>query len=77
MKWSWSQKNLSLIVKFQNFVAVQIFTKMGPLAFLPISESETSIVYSIHNSKDNIKEDLNQLIRKYNFKYKIKDRKIK
>ena len=55
-----------------NDIAVQIFTKKGPMAFLPISNNKTSIVYSIHNSKDNIKEDLNQLIRKYNFKYKIK-----
>ena len=55
-----------------NNIAVQIFTKKGPLAFLPISKNKTSIVYSIHNSNNNIKDDLNQLIRKYNFKYKIK-----
>ena len=46
-----------------NDIAVQIFTKKGPLAFLPISKNKTSIVYSIHNSNNNIKEDLNQLIR--------------
>jgi 2-octaprenyl-6-methoxyphenol hydroxylase len=55
-----------------NDVAIQIFTKKGPLAFLPISKNKTSIVYSIHNSKDGIKENISQLIRKYNFKYKIK-----
>ena len=55
-----------------NYVAVQIFTKAGPLAFLPISKNKTSIVYSIHNSKNKIKENFDQLIRKYNFKYKIK-----
>ncbi len=55
-----------------NDVAVQIFTKTGPLAFLPISKNKTSIVYSIHNSKNNIKENFNQLLRKYNLKYKIK-----
>ena len=55
-----------------NDVAIQIFTKKGPLAFLPISKNKTSIVYSIHNSKNNIKENINQLIKKYNFKYKIK-----
>ena len=55
-----------------NDVAFQIFTKTGPLAFLPISKNKTSIVYSIHNSKNNIKENINQLIKKYNFKYKIK-----
>ena len=32
--------------KFTNDVARQIFTKYGPLAFLPISSSKTSIVYS-------------------------------
>ena len=55
-----------------NDIAVQIFTKKGPLAFLPISKNKTSIVYSINNSNNNTKDDLNQLIRRYNFKYKIK-----
>ncbi len=55
-----------------NDVAIQIFTKRGPLAFLPISKNKTSIVYSIHNTNNNIKENINQLIQKYNFKYKIK-----
>ena len=55
----------------QNDIAVQIFTKKGPLAFLPISNDKTSIVYSIHNPKKNIKENFNQLVRQYNFKYKI------
>ena len=35
--------------KIQNDTAVQIFTKKGPLAFLPISKTKTSIVYSIYN----------------------------
>ena len=35
--------------KILNNVAVQIFTKKGPLAFLPISETQTSVVYSIPN----------------------------
>jgi len=51
-----------------NNIASQIFTKNGPLAFLPISQSETSIVYSIKN-KENV--DFEKLIKKYNFKYKI------
>ncbi len=56
-----------------NDIAVQIFTRKGPLAFLPISKKQTSIVYSIHNSNNNINnEDINQLIKKYNSKYKIK-----
>jgi len=55
--------------KIQNDTAVQIFTRMGPLAFLPISENETSVVYSFHNKKN---QNIGQLIEKYNYKYKIK-----
>ena len=61
------------IIKHKNIsndIATQIFTKYGPLAFLPISNSETSIVYSIHNSQN--KFNINDLIRKYNFQYEIK-----
>ena len=58
--------------KIQNNVAVQIFTKIGPLAFLPISKYETSVVYSIHNQKNNHKININKLLHQYNFKYKIK-----
>ena len=58
--------------KISNTTAVQIFTKKGPLAFLPISNKKTSIVYSIHNSKNNIKENVSELIKQYNLKYKIK-----
>jgi len=54
--------------KISNNIAYQIFTKKGPLAFLPISETETSIVYSI---KGNQKISLKRLIGKYNFKYSI------
>ena len=34
--------------KILNNVATQIFTKRGPLAFLPISKDSTSVVYSIN-----------------------------
>ena len=51
-----------------NHIASQVFTKNGPLAFLPISPNETSVVYSI---KDNRKIDLESLIRNFNSKYKI------
>ena len=57
--------------KILNDTAFQIFTKKGPLAFLPISDRETSIVYSVHNSKDPKNIDVEQLIRDKNFKYKI------
>ena len=58
--------------KIRNDIAIQIFTKMGPLAFLPVSEKETSIVYSIHNINNKKKVNINYLIDKYNNKYKIK-----
>ena len=57
--------------KILNDSAIQIFTKKGPLAFLPISNNETSIVYSVHNSINKKKENIEELIKDYNFKYKI------
>ncbi len=56
-----------------NDIAVQIFTKKGPLAFLPISNSETSVVYSAYNTNDHKDENIKQLIRDKNFKYKIRN----
>ena len=55
-----------------NNTAFQIFTKKGPLAFLPISSTETSIVYSVYKSNNQKKENIQQLIREKNFKYKIR-----
>jgi 2-octaprenyl-6-methoxyphenol hydroxylase len=54
--------------KIDNKSAVQIFTKIGPIAFLPISNFETSIVYSV-NTGDPV--DLETLIKKHNTKYLI------
>ena len=51
-----------------NNIATQIFTKKGPIAFLPISPVETSVVYSVKGKK-NI--DFKESIEKYNTKYKI------
>ena len=51
-----------------NDKAVQVFTKEGPLAFLPISEKETSVVYSIRGKK-NI--NIDNLIKKFNKDYLI------
>ncbi len=56
-----------------NDIATQIFTKKGPMAFLPISNNETSVVYSIHDVKNKKKDKIEDLIRYYNFKYKIKN----
>jgi 2-octaprenyl-6-methoxyphenol hydroxylase len=56
-----------------NDTAVQFFTKKGPLAFLPISSRETSVVYSIYNANKIKDENIKQLIRDKNFKYKIRN----
>ncbi|WP_415286392.1 FAD-dependent monooxygenase [Candidatus Pelagibacter sp. Uisw_104] len=58
--------------KIKNNTATQIFTKQGPIAFLPISDIETSVVYSIDikNKKFN-NSDVIDLIKKNNPKYKI------
>ncbi len=58
--------------KILNDTAVQIFTKKGPLAFLPISSNKTSIVYSVYNSNKNHSEKIRELIKYYNYKYQIK-----
>jgi 2-octaprenyl-6-methoxyphenol hydroxylase len=58
--------------KIENNIATQIFTKNGPIAFLPISNYETSIVCSldIKNKRYNDTEVLD-LISKNNPKYQI------
>ena len=58
--------------KIINNDAVQIFTKFGPMAFLPFSNTKTSIVFSIFNKKINDKNQIIELIKKLNFKYIIK-----
>ena len=55
--------------KIENNSAMQNFTNLGPIAFLPISKEETSVVFSV-NGKRNI--DLKALIKKYNKRYQIK-----
>ena len=58
--------------KVKNNIAIQIFTKSGPIAFLPISNTETSIVCSLDTKtkKYNDSEVLD-LISKNNPKYQI------
>jgi len=58
--------------QIMNDTAVQIFTKEGPLAFLPISNKETSVVYSMYNAKDQKDENIKKLLKDKNFKYKIR-----
>ena len=59
--------------KLKNNQATQVFTKNGPIAFLPISNSETSIVYSLSKKKQIDKNEFLNLIKKYNNKYEIKN----
>ena len=52
--------------KIENNTATQIFTKQGPIAFLPISNTETSVVYSIDiKNKKFDNSDVINLINKY------------
>ena len=57
--------------KIENRIANQIFTKKGPIAFLPLSNSQTSIVFSNNSTKLMDKLSLLQIINKYNHQYKI------
>ena len=59
--------------KCDNRIAYQIFTKNGPIAFLPFSNTETSIVYSFLKQKKIISDKkILDLMMKYNKKYFIK-----
>jgi len=58
--------------KKENNEAMQIFTRYGPLAFLPLSETKTSIVFSISNKFRVNDLQISDLIKKYNQSYKIK-----
>ena len=57
--------------KVKNDIARQIFTKRGPIAFLPVSNNLTSVVYSLHNKLNENSENIKNLINKYNFNYKL------
>tara|TARA_A100001011_G_scaffold56294_1_gene55307 strand:+ start:1673 stop:2752 length:1080 start_codon:yes stop_codon:yes gene_type:complete len=59
--------------KVVNDTATQIFTQRGPLAFLPTSNTQTSVVFSAHNSLNNKKQNIRDFIIKHNYKYKIKN----
>ncbi len=60
--------------KVENNIAVQIFSEFGPIAFLPISKTETSVVCSLDvKSRKFNNDEVIELINKNNPKYKIKD----
>ncbi len=59
--------------KCNNQLAYQVFSKLGPIAFLPCSPTETSVVFSILNDQQTISEDkIIDLINKYNKIYSIR-----
>ena len=53
-----------------NDVAIQVFTKFGPLAFLPLSNTNTSIVFSCKIGKMTDDKIIN-IFKKYNSFYSI------
>jgi len=58
--------------KIKNNTAIQIFTKFGPVAFLPISKHETSVVCSLDiKNRKFTNANVVELINKNNPKYQI------
>ena len=55
-----------------NKTAFQNFTNNGPIAFLPFSETKTSVVYSFRTKKKIKNSEIQNLIKKYNPIYYIK-----
>ncbi len=53
-----------------NNIAAQIFTKFGPLAFLPLSNTKTSIVFSYRGGEMDDKKIIS-IFKKYNSFYQI------
>ena len=50
--------------KISNNIAVQVFTKYGPLAFLPLSKDKTSIVFSVQKKFNlNLVEVKNEILK--------------
>ena len=61
-------------IKTKNIKAFQVFTKSGPIAFLPISNNQTSVVFSRNNKNLFFNQKMfEDLIKKYNYNYKIKN----
>ena len=59
--------------KLDNNSAIQIFTYLGPIAFLPMSNTKTSVVCSIDIKNKNYNEnEILEVIKKNNLKFKIK-----
>ena len=59
--------------KLENNSAIQVFTNLGPIAFLPISNNKTSVVFSVDIKNKIYSEDqILDFINKFNPKFKIK-----
>lgn len=58
--------------KIKNDTAFQNFTNSGPIAFLPISNIETSIVYSLQSRSKKKTFEIKDSIKKYNPIYSIR-----
>ena len=59
--------------KLKNNSAIQVFTSLGPIAFLPISNTKTSVVCSLDTNNKNYNDnEILKLINKSNPKFKVK-----
>ncbi len=70
--YSYAYTSTIIHKKIKNDTAYQTFTRAGPLAFLPISQTETSIVYSLKSLDKKNDLEMNNLIKKYNPIFSIK-----
>jgi 2-octaprenyl-6-methoxyphenol hydroxylase len=55
----------------KNNTAFQNFTNEGPIAFLPISNTKTSVIYSLRDNSNKNEINIKDLIKKFNPKYSI------
>ena len=69
---SYAYTTIVIHKKIKNNIAYQNFTNNGPIAFLPISEIKTSVVYSLKSKKKKSSVEIKNLIEKYNPIYSIK-----
>ena len=59
--------------KLENNSAIQVFTNFGPIAFLPISNTKTSVVFSLDiKNKIYVDSEILDQIKKHNPKFIIK-----
>ena len=76
IKKNYNSKAITTIINHQvnkNDCAYQVFTKFGPLLFLPYSKNQTSVVFSFNNSSKEISDhQIKDIISNYNKFYKLK-----